>query len=33
MAAKLSVREFFARFPTDDACLDHLMGLRYGLRH
>jgi transposase-like protein len=33
MAAKLSVREFFARFPTDDACLEHLMEVRYGLRH
>lgn len=29
----LSVREFFARFPTDDACLDHVMEVRYGLRH
>lgn len=28
-----SVREFFERFPTDDACLEHLMALRYGLRH
>ena len=28
-----SVREFFDRFPTDDACLEHLMELRYGLRH
>ena len=28
-----SVREFFARFPTDDACLEHLMEVRYGLRH
>jgi transposase len=27
-----SVREFFEQFPTDDACLEHLMGLRYGLR-
>jgi len=29
----LSVREFFARFPTDDACLEHVMEVRYGLRH
>jgi len=29
----LSVREFFARFPTDDACLEHVMNVRYGLRH
>jgi transposase len=28
-----SVREFFARFPTDDACLEHVMEVRYGLRH
>jgi len=29
----LSVREFFERFPTDDACLEHVMRVRYGLRH
>jgi transposase len=29
----LSVREFFARFPTEDACLEHVMTVRYGLRH
>ena len=28
-----SVREFFARFPTDDACLEHVMSVRHGLRH
>jgi transposase-like protein len=28
-----SVREFFARFPNDDACLEHIMAVRYGLRH
>jgi len=28
-----SVREFFDRFPTEDACLEHLMELRYGLKH
>lgn len=28
-----SVREFFARFPDDDACLKHVMEVRYGLRH
>ena len=27
-----SVREFFARFPDDDACLAHLMDQRYGLK-
>lgn len=26
----LSVREFFARFPNDDACLDHIMSVRFG---
>jgi transposase len=30
---EFSVREFFARFPTDDACLEHVMEVRYGLRH
>lgn len=24
------VREFFARFPDDDACLDHIMNVRFG---
>ena len=28
-----SVGEFFARFPDDDACLEHVMKVRYGLRH
>lgn len=28
-----SVREFFARFPNDDACLEHIMVVRYGTRH
>lgn len=30
---KLSVREFFKRFPDDDACLERLMDIRFGLRH
>ena len=30
MAATLSVRQFFARFPDDDACLAHVMEVRYG---
>ena len=30
---KLTVRQFFDRFPTDDACLEHVMEVRYGLRH
>jgi len=25
-----SVREFFVRFPDDDACLEHIMNVRYG---
>ena len=25
-----SVREFFARFPNDDACLEHIMAVRFG---
>ncbi len=28
-----SVREFFARFQDDDACVQHVMEVRYGLRH
>jgi transposase len=27
------VREFFESFPSDDACLDHIMDVRYGKRH
>lgn len=30
---RLTVREFFARFPDDDACLTHVMEVRYGQRH
>lgn len=30
---EFSVRDFFARFPSDDACLEHVMDVRYGLRH
>lgn len=30
---KLTVGEFFARFADDDACLSHIMEVRYGLRH
>jgi len=33
MASKLTVREFFKRFPDDDSCLEHVMRIRYGLRH
>ncbi len=30
---KLTVKEFFARFPNDEACLTHVMTVRYGMRH
>jgi transposase-like protein len=30
MAKTPTVQQFFARFPTDDGCLEHLMMLRYG---
>ena len=33
MSDKLTVRQFFARFPDDEACLTHVMEVRYGLRH
>jgi transposase len=29
---EFSVRAFFKRFPDDDACLDHVMTIRYGMR-
>jgi transposase len=29
----MTVRDFFKRFPTDDACLDHVMNVRFGMRH
>ncbi len=32
-AEKMTVKEFFARFPDDDACLAHIMEVRFGLRH
>jgi transposase len=30
---RLTVGEFFARFPDEDACLNHIMEVRYGARH
>jgi len=30
MAKTFTIQDFFKRFPTDDACLDHLMATRYG---
>jgi transposase len=32
MANNFTVQEFFKQFPTDDACLDHLMQIRFGER-
>lgn len=29
----LTIRQFFQIFPTDDACLEHVMRTRYGQRH
>lgn len=28
-----SVRDFFKRFPDDEACLNHIMDVRFGMRH
>ena len=28
-----TVRQFFAKFPTDEACLAHLFDVRYGQGH
>lgn len=33
MARKFTVRQFFEKFPDDDACLHHVMEVCYGLRH
>ena len=33
MAAKFTIRDFYSRFPDDEACLVHLMEARYGMRH
>lgn len=30
MAKSFTIQDFFKRFPDDDACLDHLMKLRFG---
>lgn len=30
---KFTVRDFFNRFPDDAACLNHIMEVRYGMRH
>lgn len=31
MAKTFTIQDFFRRFPTDEACLDHLMKTRYGM--
>lgn len=31
--SKLTVRDFFNRFPDDEACLTHIMEVRFGLKH
>lgn len=31
MAKGFTITDFFRRFPTDEACLDHLMKVRYGM--
>jgi len=33
VSSKLTVREFFQRFPDEETCLVHVMQVRYGLRH
>ena len=33
MATKFTIRDFYARFPDDEACLVHLMEACYGMRH
>lgn len=33
MNEKMTVKEFFQRFPTDNECLAHVMNVRFGLRH
>ncbi len=33
MTEKFTVRDFFNRFPDDGACLEHIMQVRFGMRH
>lgn len=33
MPSRLTVRQFFERFPNDDACLNHILDVRFGMRH
>lgn len=32
-APTFSVRDFFKRFPDDEACLQHIMDVRFGMKH
>lgn len=32
-APDFSIRDFFQRFPDDEACLNHIMEVRFGMRH
>lgn len=33
MSQKMTVQQFFSRFPNEEACLEHVMKLRFGLEH
>ncbi len=33
MQKPMTIRQFFALYPSDDACLEHVMRTRYGQRH
>lgn len=33
MSEKMTVKQFFAAYPSDDACLDHILEVRFGQRH
>jgi len=33
MTKQLTIREFFNQYPDDNVCLDHIMAVRYGMRH
>jgi|TARA_R110002124_G_scaffold9708_7_gene49962 transposase-like protein len=33
MSKQLTIREFFKQYPDDETCLDHIMAVRYGMRH
>lgn len=33
MSQRLTVHQFFERFPTEEACLNHIMNVRFGMKH